>query len=93
MGLRTWETTLVQHYFPVDRFLPELANRRVLRSMESLLNNTVQAARPISVRDLLTCRMGLGAVLIDPNDYPILKAMAERELAPSAIIFPHSQEE
>jgi CubicO group peptidase (beta-lactamase class C family) len=78
---------------PIDRFLPELANRRVLRTMESSLDDTVPAARPISVRDLLTCRMGLGAVFADPNAYPILKAMAERELAPSAIIFPHSQEE
>ncbi len=78
---------------PIDRFLPELADRRVLRTMGSPLNDTVPAARPISVRDLLTCRMGLGAVFADPTAYPILKAMAERELAPSANIFSHSQEE
>jgi len=78
---------------PIDRFLPELANRRVLRTMDSPLDDTVLAARPISVRDLLTCRMGLGAVLADPTAYPLLKAMAERELAPSAVIFPHSPEE
>lgn len=78
---------------PIDRFLPELANRRVLRSMESRLDDTAPATRPISVRDLLTCRMGLGLVFADPNAYPILKAMAERELTPGGTIFPHSPEE
>jgi CubicO group peptidase (beta-lactamase class C family) len=78
---------------PIDRFLPELANRRVLRTMESQLNDTVPAVRPISVRDLLTCRMGLGMVFADPNAYPILKAMTERELAPGGTVFPHSPEE
>lgn len=78
---------------PIDRFLPELAHRRVLRTMESPLDDTVPAARPISVRDLLTCRLGLGAVFTDPHAYPILKAMAERELAPSGNIFTQGQDE
>jgi CubicO group peptidase (beta-lactamase class C family) len=78
---------------PIDRFLPELADRRVLRTMKSPLDDTVPAVRPISVRDLLTSRMGLGAVFAEPGAYPILKAMAERELAPSANVFSHSQEE
>jgi len=41
---------------PVDRWLPELANRRVLRAIESPLDDTVPAARPITLRDLLTFR-------------------------------------
>src|SRR5262245_3803734 len=39
---------------PVDELLPELANRRVLRRLESALDDTVPAARPITLRDLLT---------------------------------------
>ena len=34
---------------PVDAFLPELADRRVLRSLESPLDDTVPAGRPVTV--------------------------------------------
>ncbi|NOK16128.1 hypothetical protein [Corallococcus carmarthensis] len=55
--------------------LSELANRRVLRALDSPLEDTVPARRPITVRDLLTLRMGTGAVMAPPNTYPIQKAM------------------
>src|SRR4051812_15408373 len=45
---------------PVDRLLPELANRRVLRKFDSALDDTEPARRAITVRDLLTFRMGFG---------------------------------
>ena len=45
---------------PVDRFLPELADRRVVRRIDGPLDDTVPARRPITVRDLLTFRMGFG---------------------------------
>ena len=45
---------------PVERWLPELKDRRVLRKLESELDDTVPAARPITLRDLLTFRFGLG---------------------------------
>ena len=67
---------------PVDEFLPELANRRVLKSLEAPVDNTVPAKRPISVRDLLTFTFGLGAVMVWPARHPIQKAMAEAGLAP-----------
>jgi CubicO group peptidase (beta-lactamase class C family) len=51
---------------PVERLLPELANRRVLRTLESPVDDTVPASRPITVEDVLTFRLGLG-VLFDPN--------------------------
>jgi CubicO group peptidase (beta-lactamase class C family) len=72
---------------PVDRFLPELANRRVIRSLDSALDDTVPAARPITLRDLLTMRMGLGAVFADPAASPLLQRMAELELAPGPRLF------
>jgi CubicO group peptidase (beta-lactamase class C family) len=48
---------------PIDPWLPELADRRVLRSLGSPLDDTMPAARPITVRDLLTSRMGFGSVI------------------------------
>jgi CubicO group peptidase (beta-lactamase class C family) len=39
---------------PVDRLLPELADRRVLKRINGLLDDTVPASRPITTRDLLT---------------------------------------
>jgi CubicO group peptidase (beta-lactamase class C family) len=45
---------------PVDRLLPELAERRVVRRIDGPVDDTVPADRPITVRDLLTFRMGFG---------------------------------
>jgi CubicO group peptidase (beta-lactamase class C family) len=61
---------------PVDRLLPELANRRVLRSIDADVDDTVPAKRALTVEDLLTFRCGLGMVLAPPDRYPIQKAIA-----------------
>jgi Beta-lactamase class C and other penicillin binding proteins len=66
---------------PVDRLLPELAGRRVLKRIEGPLEDTEPANRPITVRDLLTFRMGFG-LLFAPETYPIVKALGEQGLAP-----------
>jgi CubicO group peptidase (beta-lactamase class C family) len=47
---------------PVDGLLPELANRRVLTRLDGALDDTVAAKRSITLRDLLTFRMGFGLV-------------------------------
>jgi CubicO group peptidase (beta-lactamase class C family) len=47
---------------PVDRLLPELANRRVLARMDGPLDDTVPARRPVTTRDLLTFTFGFGMV-------------------------------
>jgi CubicO group peptidase (beta-lactamase class C family) len=62
---------------PIDRLLPELANRRVLKSLESPLDDTVPASRSVTVRDLLTFRLGLGIIFGPPNPYPIQRAINE----------------
>jgi CubicO group peptidase (beta-lactamase class C family) len=49
----------------VDRLLPELAGRRVLRRLDDP-DDTVPAHRPITVEDLLTLRMGFGFVVEGP---------------------------
>jgi CubicO group peptidase (beta-lactamase class C family) len=60
---------------PVDRLLPELANRMVLKRLDGPLDDTEPAKRPITVRDLLTFRMGLGMIMGPPDVYPIQKAV------------------
>ena len=67
---------------PVDRFLPELANRRVLARIDAPIDDTVPAQRPITTRDLLTFRFGMGFVLAPPGKYPIQKAIADAGLMP-----------
>jgi CubicO group peptidase (beta-lactamase class C family) len=65
---------------PVDEWLPELADRRVLRTIESPLDDTVPAKRPITLRDLLTFRAGYGEVAFLAGDCPMQKAMVEARL-------------
>jgi CubicO group peptidase (beta-lactamase class C family) len=67
---------------PVDRLLPELANRRVLARIDGPLDDTVPVERPITVEDLLTFRMGFGIVVeptFDPP-FPIVNAANELQL-------------
>jgi CubicO group peptidase (beta-lactamase class C family) len=64
----------------VDELLPELAGRRVLRTLSGPLDDTVPVKRPITVRDLLTFRMGMGIVMAPPGTYPIQRAMTEQRL-------------
>jgi CubicO group peptidase (beta-lactamase class C family) len=64
---------------PIDRLLPELANRRVLKRPDARLDDTVPAKRPITVRDLLTFRMGYG-LMFTPPDAPILKAANDLQI-------------
>jgi len=51
----------------VDRLLPELADRQVLRRLDGPLDDTVPAKRRIAVRDLLTFTMGFGLVFGHPT--------------------------
>lgn len=65
---------------PVDRWLPELAERQVLKRLDGPLDDTVPAKRPITVRDLLTFRMGFGQMMALPDAYPILQAANELQI-------------
>jgi CubicO group peptidase (beta-lactamase class C family) len=63
---------------PVERLLPELANRRVLNRMDAELNDTVASKRPITVEDLLTFRCGWGMVpALLGKETPFQKRVAE----------------
>jgi CubicO group peptidase (beta-lactamase class C family) len=64
---------------PVDRWLPELADRQVLASVGGPLDDTVPAQRPVTARDLLTFRMGLGGDFTG-RPQPVIEEMAKLDL-------------
>ena len=78
---------------PVDEFLPELANRRVLRTIDSALDDTVPANRPITVRDLLTYRSGYGEVMFLSPRCPLQMALIEARLPLSTYTFEGTPDE
>jgi CubicO group peptidase (beta-lactamase class C family) len=72
----------------IEAWLPELANRRVLKSIASQLDDTVPASRAITVRDLLTYRMGFGSVMAMPDTYPIQKLIREYRIGGDGPMLP-----
>ena len=64
----------------IEPWLPELANRQVLKSISSQPDDTVPALRAITLRDLLSYRMGFGSVMTRPDTYPIQKLIRENRV-------------
>src|ERR1700730_4994487 len=69
----------------VDRWLPELANRKVLRTIDAALDDPVPAKRALTLRDLLTFGLVYGMIPVFPDRYPIQKAIAEAGFAPGPV--------
>jgi CubicO group peptidase (beta-lactamase class C family) len=81
---------------PVVSVLPELAGRQVLTRIDGPLDDTVPAHRPITLRDLLTFRMGFGVLFAPVESHPILQAEHElelRTLGPPIPPTPHTPDE
>lgn len=64
---------------PIDRYIPALANRPVLRAGATQLDDTEPAQRPITIRQLLSHSSGLSYGLLDP-DALLFKAYTERQI-------------
>jgi CubicO group peptidase (beta-lactamase class C family) len=64
----------------VDGLLPELADRRVMRDPDGSIDDTVEAARPITLRDLLTFTLGIGMDFPRYGQQPVLQAAEELDL-------------
>ncbi|MEV4833373.1 serine hydrolase domain-containing protein [Nonomuraea sp. NPDC049486] len=77
---------------PVDTWLPELADRQVLKRIDSPLDDTVPARRPITVRDVLASTFGLGMDMTALGT-PILNAIFERGLTPNLPVEVPEQDE
>ncbi len=67
---------------PVEPWLPELADRQVLKRIDSSLDDTVPARRPITVRDVLTSTFGLGMDMTVLGT-PIMAAVFEQGITPN----------
>lgn len=65
----------------ITRWLPELADRRVLRDPRGDLDDTLPARRQITLRDVLTYRIGIGIYLAQ-MDTPLVRAMAATGILP-----------
>ncbi|MEO7732747.1 MAG: serine hydrolase domain-containing protein, partial [Kofleriaceae bacterium] len=65
---------------PIERWLPELANRRVLRALDSELDDPVPVERLPTVRDLLTFTWGFGVPMRPPGTLPIQRAIDQLQL-------------
>jgi CubicO group peptidase (beta-lactamase class C family) len=64
---------------PIEKFIPQLANRRVLRPDATSLDQTEPAVRPITIRHLMSHSSGLSYGLLDPGTL-IFKAYNERKV-------------
>ena len=73
------EEGLVQLDEPVERFLPQLADRRVLRPGATAIDDTEPARAPITLRHLLTHSAGLSYGIFDPGT-PMFKAYTARKV-------------
>jgi len=67
---------------PIGRWLPEMAKPRVLVAPDAPLDQTTEAARAITVRDLLRLTSGWGAVL---EATPLQHTMMERGVFPGPL--------
>jgi CubicO group peptidase (beta-lactamase class C family) len=72
----------------IEQWLPELVNRRVLKSISSDLDDTVPALRAITVRDLLTYCMGFGSVMAMPGTYPIQQSIRDYRIGGDGPMLP-----
>jgi CubicO group peptidase (beta-lactamase class C family) len=64
---------------PIEQFIPQLANRRVLRPHATSLDQTEPALSPITIRHLMSHSSGLSYGLLDPGTL-IFKAYNERKV-------------
>jgi CubicO group peptidase (beta-lactamase class C family) len=64
----------------IEPWLPELANRKVLRRIDSQPDDTVPARRSITLRDLLTSCFGFGSVMARPGTYWIQQLIRDGHL-------------
>uniref|UniRef100_UPI003F49944B serine hydrolase domain-containing protein n=1 Tax=Streptomyces sp. CA-141956 TaxID=3240051 RepID=UPI003F49944B len=67
---------------PVDRWLPELADRQVLKTYDGPLDDAVPARRPITVRDVLSSTFGLGMDMTSIGT-PIMNEVFAQGLTPN----------
>ncbi len=77
--LLLWEEGRIGLDDPIEKYVPQLGNRRVLRPGAATLDDTEPAHGSITIRHLLSHRSGLGYGLIDPGTL-LYQAYIERKM-------------
>jgi CubicO group peptidase (beta-lactamase class C family) len=67
---------------PIERFIPELGNRQVLREGATRLDDTEPAKRSITIRQLLSHNSGLSYGLLDPGSLLFTAYTEHKVLSP-----------
>lgn len=78
-ALLLWEEGRFGLDDPVEQYLPQLANRRVLRPGAQSIDDTEPAIGPITIRHLMSHGSGLSYGLLDPGSV-LFKAYTERKV-------------
>jgi CubicO group peptidase (beta-lactamase class C family) len=78
-ALLLFEESRFQLDDPIEQFIPQLANRHVLRPNATSLDQTEAAVRPITIRHLMSHSAGLSYGLFDPGTL-IFNAYKERKV-------------
>jgi CubicO group peptidase (beta-lactamase class C family) len=76
----------------ICKWLPELADRRVLRTPGGEIDDTTPAGRQITIYDVLTFQLGIG-MYIQQTDTPIFRAMRAAQIAPTRDLVPFDGDE
>ena len=71
---------------PIEKFIPQLANRRVLRPGATALDETEPAASPITIRHLMSHSSGLSYGLLDPGTLIFNAYNARKVLNPATTL-------
>jgi CubicO group peptidase (beta-lactamase class C family) len=67
-ALLLWEEGHFQMEDPIEGFIPQLGQRRVLRPGATDIADTEPASRPITIRHLLSHSSGLNSGFVDPEN-------------------------
>lgn len=78
---------------PIEEWLPELGNRKVVRSIDGPIDDVVPANRSITVRDLLTLRSGYGELSLGLPSCPLARALTEAQLSLMTFPFPGTNDQ
>ncbi|MBL0730284.1 serine hydrolase [Piscinibacter sp. HJYY11] len=90
-ALQLYEAGKFQLDDPIERFIPALAKRQVLRPDATSLTDTEPATRPITIRQLMSHSSGLSYGLLDPGTL-LFKAYSDKQVLSPLLTLSHMME-
>jgi CubicO group peptidase (beta-lactamase class C family) len=90
-ALQLWQAGKFQLDDPIERFIPALGKRQVLRAGATSLGDTEPAARSITIRQLMSHSSGLSYGLLDPGTL-LFKAYSDSQVLSPLLSLSHMME-